>query len=71
MNHKSIRRSGVGRKLAFEKIKGLDEAFKIVIAQYTAGSPMNERLKWTNLTRVKIAQLLREEGIRVSVTVVD
>lgn len=71
MNLKSIRRSGGGRKSAFEQIKGLDEAFLKVIAQYTAGSPMNERLKWTNLTRVEIAQLLKEEGVRVSVTVVE
>ena len=71
MNLKGIRRSGGGRKSAFETIKGLDEAFVRVIAQHTAGSPMDEQLKWTNLTRVEIAQLLKEEGIMVSVTVVD
>jgi hypothetical protein len=71
MNLKGIRRGGGGRKSAFEKIAGLDEAFCRVIAQYTAGSPMDEQLKWTNLTRVEIAQLLKEEGIMVSVTVVD
>ena len=71
MNLKGIRRSGGGRKSAFETIQGLDEAFLRVIAQYTAGSPMDEQLKWTNLTRVEIAQLLKEEGITVSVTVVD
>ena len=70
-NLKGIRRSGGGRKSAWAKIKGLDEAFKRVIARYTAGSPMNERVKWTNLTRVEIAQLLKEEGINVSVTIVD
>ncbi len=32
---------------------------------------MDEQLKWTNLTRVEIVQLLEEEGITVSVTVVD
>ena len=71
MNLKGIRRSGGGRKSAFETIKGLDEAFIRVIANYTAGSPMDEQIKWTNLTRVEIAQLLKEEGIMVSVTVVD
>ena len=71
MNLKRIRRPGGGRKSAFEKIKGLDQAFMRVIAQYTAGSPMDEQLKWTNLTRQEIVQLLRQEGITVSVTVVD
>ena len=71
MNLKGIRRRGGGRKSAFETIKGLDEAFLRVIGQYTAGSPMDEQIKWTNLTRVEIAQLLKQEGITVSVTVVD
>ena len=32
---------------------------------------MDEDIKWTNLTRQQIADLLREKGISVSVTVVD
>ena len=68
MNMKGIRRRGGGRKSAFEKIKGLDEAFCRVIAQYTAGSPMDEQIKWTNLNRQEITQLLQDEGITVSVT---
>ena len=32
---------------------------------------MNEQIKWTNLNRKEIAQLLKDEGISVSVTVVD
>ena len=66
-----IRRAGGGRKSAFESIEGLDEAFLRVIAQHTAGSPMDETVKWTNLTRQEIAQRLQAEGIEVSVTVVD
>lgn len=71
MNLKGVRRSGGGRKPALSTIKGLDEALIRVIANYTAGSPMDEQIKWTNLTRVEIAQLLKEEGISISVTVVD
>ena len=71
MDLKSIRRSGGGRKSALATIEGLDEAFIRVIANHTAGSPMNEKIKWTNLTRAEIAQLLKLEGITVSVTVVD
>lgn len=71
MNMKGIRRAGGGRKSALEKIKGLDETFLKIIAQYTAGSPMDGQVKWTNLNRREISQLLKEEGTTVSVTVVD
>ena len=52
-------------------LAGLDEALLRVLERYTAGSPMDETLKWTNLKRHEIAALLQEEGIRVSVTVMD
>lgn len=71
LGQSEIRRSGGGRKSAFETIEGLDAAFLRVIAQHTAGSPTDETVKWTNLTRQEIAQLLQPEGIKVSVTVVD
>ncbi|MFW9259076.1 MULTISPECIES: ISAzo13-like element transposase-related protein [unclassified Nostoc] len=71
MNMSEIRRSGGGRKSKVETIEGLDAAFLKVVAEYTAGSPMDETVKWTNLTRQEIALLLTAEGISVSVTVVD
>lgn len=71
LNEERIRHSGGGRKRSIEKIAGLEEAFLRVIEQHTAGSPMTETVKWTNLTRQQIAQLLEHEGIQVSVTVVD
>lgn len=66
-----IRQVGGGRQSAFETIAGLDEAFLRVLEQHTAGSPMDETIKWTNLKRHEIAALLQDEGIEVSVTVVD
>lgn len=66
-----IRQSGGGRKVALESIEGVDEAFLRVIEKHTAGSPMDETIKWTNLTRQQIADGLQQEGITVSVTVVD
>lgn len=71
MSSPRIRRSGGGRKQALATIEGIDEAFLLVIGQHTAGSPMDEAVKWTNLTRQQIADLLKGEGINVSVTVVD
>jgi Rhodopirellula transposase DDE domain len=66
-----IRQRGGGRKSAMTQIEGIDAAFLRVLAKHTAGSPMDERIKWTNLTRQQIASLLEREGIVVSVTVVD
>jgi len=71
MNMSEIRRPGGGRKSALETIEQLDAAFLKVIAQHTAGSPMDDLVKWTNLTRQEIVELLKGEGITVSVTVVD
>ena len=71
LERERIRQVGGGRKSAFETIAGLDEAFLRVLEQYTAGSPMDETIKWTNLKRHEIATLLQEEGVKVSVTVVD
>lgn len=71
LNQSRIRSVGGGRKSALATLAGLDEAFLKVIAQHTAGSPMDETIKWTNLTRQEIAQLLKAEGMSISVTVVD
>ena len=66
-----VRGTGGERKAALATIVGLDEVFLRVIAKHRAGSPTDETIKWTNLTRQEIAQLLRVEGVSVSVTVVD
>ena len=71
MSSPRIRRLGGGRKQALVTIAGINEAFLKVIQHHTAGSPMDEDIKWTNLTRQQIADLLKGEGINVSVTVVD
>jgi predicted ArsR family transcriptional regulator len=72
MSDKSTRKPGGGRKRALEQIEGIDDAFFRVIERHTAGSPMEESIKWTHLTRQQIAdRLFEEEGIAVSVTVVD
>ncbi len=68
---KRIRLFGGGRKTVIAQQSGLDAAFLHVLENHTAGSPMDETLKWTNLTREDIATRLQEEGFAVSVTVVD
>jgi hypothetical protein len=66
-----IRKSGAGRKSVLSTIAGIDEAFLGVIESSTAGSPMDENIKWTNLSRIKLATKLKEKGFHVSVTVID
>lgn len=72
MSGKRARQPGGGRKRVLEQLEGLDEAFLRVIEGHTAGSPMDESIKWTHLTRQQIADLLcQEEEISLSVTVVE
>lgn len=71
INNPRIRNLGGGRKKVIETLPGINEMFLSVIESHTAGSPMDEEIKWTNLTRQQIANLLAEKGIKVSVTVVD
>ncbi len=66
MNQERIRAKGGGRKSAFETVEGLEDAF-----MHTAGSPMDEGQKWTNLKRQEIAQLIEVDGKAISVTLVD
>ncbi len=66
-----IRQAGAGRKLILDTKEGLDSAFLEVIKDHTAGSPMDETIKWTNLSRPEISENLMKKGYAVSVTVVD
>jgi len=59
-----------GRKSVLATTKGIDEAFLEVIEGSTAGSPMDENIKWTNLSQKKLASKLKEKGFGVSVTVI-
>lgn len=65
-----IRAKGAGRKLAIETIENIDKVFLKIIDDYVAGDPMDEKIRWTNLSHKKIAAKMSEEGINISVTVV-
>ena len=62
-----IRRPGGGRKQYDEKTPNLNEKFLDVLKNNTAGDPMNEDIKWTNLNHQQIADQLEEKhGVVVS-----
>ncbi len=67
-----VRKPGGGRR-TYEQTWGpsLDEKFLEVLRHHTAGDPMDEKLRWTNLTPGEIVAALREDhDIRVSQWVV-
>ena len=67
----AIRRPGGGRKRYADSYPTIDEWFLKVLQDHTAGDPMDDGIRWTNLSRQKIADLLAEQyGVRVSVTVI-
>ena len=65
-----VRRPGGGRKKIREKIAGIDEQFLEIMEENTAGSPMNEDVKWTNLGQKGISQKFEDKGLKVSPYVV-
>lgn len=65
-----IRQAGAGRKPATETLPQLEETFLAVLAEQTAGSPVDEKVKWTNLTHEQIADQLKERQCSVSESVV-
>jgi hypothetical protein len=68
---KQIRAAGGGRKRLLESLPELEETFLAIMTPHTAGSPLDERIKWSNLSREQIAVALAGKGFAVSVTVVD
>jgi len=65
-----VRRPGGGRKKISEKIGGIDEVFLEIMKENTAGSPMNEEEKWTNLGLKGISKEFEKKGYKVSEHVV-
>jgi len=66
----TIRRSGGGRKPTIPNTPDIDEIFMEILREHTAGDPMDEKVKWTNLKRGEIREKLRKKGIKVSVNIV-
>lgn len=66
-----IRQEGGGRASYEETFPEIDAAFLDVLKDNTAGDPMDEKVRWTNLTNGEIREKLAEQhGIEVSETVI-
>jgi hypothetical protein len=66
------RKAGGGRKQVVEtKGQGdIDVVFLSLLKEHTAGDPIDEKVKWTNLTKANIALLLTKQGFAVSRNIV-
>jgi transposase len=66
-----IRKPGGGRKSYQEKCAEIDERFLLVLRDHTAGDPMDEKVRWTDLTLGEIVKALQaDHDIRISKWVV-
>ena len=66
-----IRKPGGGRKPYDETYPNIDEQFLTMLRDHTAGDPMREDVRWTNLLPGEIAERLEEEHqVKVSGTVI-
>jgi Rhodopirellula transposase DDE domain len=70
MNQQSIRSSGGGRNSIMKKIENINDIFLDVLADHTAGNPMKEDVKWTNLTKAEIIVEMGKRGIKISKNIV-
>jgi len=57
---KRDRKTGGGRKQVIAKASEINEVFLSILQEHTAGDPMDEKVKWTNLTKADIATELKK-----------
>ena len=67
--HRS-RREGGGRTPVLAKQPDIDEVFLLLLKEHTAGDPMDEKVKWTDLSCADISAFLAKKGFKVSRNIV-
>src|SRR5665648_740455 len=65
-----IRKPGGGRKKIIETEENIDEVFLEILKNHTAGSTMDEELKWTNLNLKEISKAFKLKGMNITPHVV-
>lgn len=64
ISRKRDRKAGGGRKQVIEKKADINEVFLSILKEQTAGDPMDEKVKWTNLTNANIATELKKKDLK-------
>lgn len=59
------RKPGGGKKRIIDNIENIDEIFFDIVKNNTAGNPMDEDIKWTNLKMKEISEAFIERGYPV------
>jgi len=70
MDQPNIRAVGGGRSSKIASIENINDIFLEVLSEHTAGDPMKEDVKWTNLTKKEIINKMAKRGITVSKNIV-
>ena len=65
-----IRKPGGGKKKIIDTMENIDEIFFEVLKDNTAGSPMDEKIKWTNLNHNEISNAFKLRDMNVTPHVV-
>lgn len=60
---------GVKRKI-IDTVENIDKVFVEILKDYTAGSPMDEEIKWTKLNRTEISKAFKSKGMNITPHVV-
>jgi hypothetical protein len=66
-----VRKTGGGRRRRLDHDPKIDDDFHKVLVEHTAGSPTEESLIWTDLTKTEIVDLMQDCGSYVSVHIVE
>jgi len=64
-DEKRIRRPGGGRPKATQRQAGLEEMVEDILEAHSAGSPTDERVRWTDLKPMQLAQELLHRGYEI------
>lgn len=70
VRQKGIRSSGGGRNSIIEKTENINEIFLNILSDHTAGNPMKEDVKWTDLTKAEIIKEMAKCDIKISKNIV-
>ncbi|MDI9395757.1 MAG: ISAzo13 family transposase, partial [Euryarchaeota archaeon] len=62
--------AGGGKKKIIDTVENIDEVFFEILKNHTAGSPMDEEIKWTNLNQKEISNAFKSKGMNITPHVV-
>jgi hypothetical protein len=65
-----IRKPGGGKKKIIDSVENIDDVFLEILKDNTAGSPMDDGIKWTNLNHTEISNAFISRGMNISPYVV-